>query len=136
MHDAFQLFSAQLSTMLRAQRYLSRFPLSRVLPACPIHADFSTEAKQPPFEKILVANRGEIAIRIMKTAKKMGMKTVAIFSEADVNSMHVRFADEAYFVGPPPTSKSYLNIPNVLQAIKDTGAQAVHPGYGFLSENK
>ncbi|KAI8817405.1 carbamoyl-phosphate synthase L chain, ATP binding domain-containing protein [Fimicolochytrium jonesii] len=87
------------------------------------------------FDKILIANRGEIACRVIKTAKKMGIKTVAIYSEADANSLHVRLADEAVFVGPPPTSKSYLNIPNILGAIKQTGAQAVHPGYGFLSEN-
>ncbi|KAJ3113278.1 hypothetical protein HDU96_003582 [Phlyctochytrium bullatum] len=97
------------------------------------------------FDKILIANRGEIAVRVIKTAKKMGIKTVAIYSEADANSLHVRMADEAVLVvridtiqpaqGPPPTSQSYLNIPNILNAIKQTGAQAVHPGYGFLSEN-
>ncbi|KAJ3220121.1 hypothetical protein HDU67_006877 [Dinochytrium kinnereticum] len=87
------------------------------------------------FDKILIANRGEIAVRVIKTAKKMGIKTVAIYSEADANSLHVRLADEAVLVGPPPTSQSYLNIPNILSAIKQTGAQAVHPGYGFLSEN-
>ncbi|KAI8998070.1 carbamoyl-phosphate synthase L chain, ATP binding domain-containing protein [Gaertneriomyces semiglobifer] len=87
------------------------------------------------FDKILIANRGEIACRVIKTAKKMGIKTVAIYSDADANSLHVRMADEAVHVGPPPTSKSYLNIPNIVGAIKSTGAQAVHPGYGFLSEN-
>ncbi|KAH6576688.1 hypothetical protein BASA61_006335 [Batrachochytrium salamandrivorans] len=87
------------------------------------------------FDKILIANRGEIACRVIRTAKKMGIKTVAIYSDADVNSLHVRLADEAVNVGPPATSKSYLNIPNIIGAIQKTGAQAVHPGYGFLSEN-
>ncbi|RKO91674.1 carbamoyl-phosphate synthase L chain, ATP binding domain-containing protein [Blyttiomyces helicus] len=87
------------------------------------------------FDKILIANRGEIACRVIKTAKKMGIKTVAIYSDADANSLHVRLADEAVNVGPPQTTKSYLSIPNIIGAIKQTGAQAVHPGYGFLSEN-
>ncbi|KAI9106117.1 carbamoyl-phosphate synthase L chain, ATP binding domain-containing protein [Phlyctochytrium arcticum] len=87
------------------------------------------------FDKILIANRGEIACRIIKTAKKMGIKTVAIYSDADVNSLHVRSADEAVRVGPAPTSQSYLKIDNIIGAITSTGAQAVHPGYGFLSEN-
>ncbi|TPX33612.1 hypothetical protein SmJEL517_g03559 [Synchytrium microbalum] len=87
------------------------------------------------FDKILVANRGEIACRVIKTAKKMGIKTVAIYSDADANSLFVEMADEAVNVGPPQTNKSYLNIPNIIGAIKKTGAQAVHPGYGFLSEN-
>ncbi|RHZ79324.1 hypothetical protein Glove_149g52 [Diversispora epigaea] len=87
------------------------------------------------FEKILIANRGEIACRVIHTAKKMGIKTVAIYSDADARSLHVQMADEAVNVGPPPTNQSYLNIENILRAIKSTGAQAVHPGYGFLSEN-
>ncbi|PVU86471.1 hypothetical protein BB560_006701 [Smittium megazygosporum] len=87
------------------------------------------------FDKILIANRGEIACRVIRTAKKMGIKTVAIYSDADAESLHVRLADEAVRVGPPPTSQSYLNVPAILDAIKKTGAQAVHPGYGFLSEN-
>ncbi|KAI9207721.1 carbamoyl-phosphate synthase L chain, ATP binding domain-containing protein [Polychytrium aggregatum] len=87
------------------------------------------------FDKILIANRGEIACRVIRTAKKMGIKTVAIYSDADVNSLHVKLADEAVHVGPPPTGQSYLSIPNIISAIKQTGAQAVHPGYGFLSEN-
>lgn len=87
------------------------------------------------FEKILIANRGEIAVRIMKTARRMGIKTVAIYSEADTSSLHVKEADEAVYVGPSPSMQSYLNIDNILSAVDQTGAQAVHPGYGFLSEN-
>jgi len=87
------------------------------------------------FEKILIANRGEIAVRIMRTCRKMGIKTVAVYSEADTNALHVREADEAIYIGPSPSIKSYLNIDNLLSAIANTGAQAVHPGYGFLSEN-
>uniref|UniRef100_H2ZP38 Propionyl-CoA carboxylase n=1 Tax=Ciona savignyi TaxID=51511 RepID=H2ZP38_CIOSA len=88
------------------------------------------------FEKILIANRGEIACRVMRTCKEMGIKTVAIHSEADANSVHTLMADEAVCVGPAPSAESYLNMNNIMQAIKSTGAQAVHPGYGFLSENK
>ena len=87
------------------------------------------------FDKILIANRGEIAVRIMRTAKKMGIKTVAIYSEADTNALHVKEADEAVYIGPSPSVKSYLNIDSVMNAIAISGAQAVHPGYGFLSEN-
>jgi propionyl-CoA carboxylase alpha chain len=87
------------------------------------------------FEKVLVANRGEIALRIMRTLKNMGIKTVAVYSEADTNSLHVQFADEAVYIGPSPATESYLSIPNLIMAIQKSGAQAVHPGYGFLSEN-
>ncbi|XP_048746119.1 propionyl-CoA carboxylase alpha chain, mitochondrial-like [Ostrea edulis] len=87
------------------------------------------------FEKILIANRGEIACRVIHTCKRLGIKTVAVHSEADSLSLHTRLADEAICVGPPPTSQSYLNMDAILKAVKDTGAQAVHPGYGFLSEN-
>uniref|UniRef100_A0A667GP05 Propionyl-CoA carboxylase alpha chain, mitochondrial n=1 Tax=Lynx canadensis TaxID=61383 RepID=A0A667GP05_LYNCA len=88
------------------------------------------------FDKILIANRGEIACRVIKTCKKMGIKTVAIHSDVDASSVHVKMADEAVCVGPAPTSKSYLNMDAIMEAIKKTRAQAVHPGYGFLSENK
>uniref|UniRef100_A0A8C0BYE5 Propionyl-CoA carboxylase alpha chain, mitochondrial n=1 Tax=Buteo japonicus TaxID=224669 RepID=A0A8C0BYE5_9AVES len=88
------------------------------------------------FEKLLIANRGEIACRVIKTCKKMGIKTVAIHSDVDANAVHVKMADEAVCVGPAPTSKSYLNMDAIMEVIKKTRAQAVHPGYGFLSENK
>ena len=87
------------------------------------------------FSKILIANRGEIACRVIKTARKMGIKTVAVYSEADADALHVEMADEAVFIGPPPAAESYLVIDKILDAIKQTGAEAVHPGYGFLSEN-
>jgi propionyl-CoA carboxylase alpha chain len=87
------------------------------------------------FEKILIANRGEIACRVIKTARKMGIKTVAVYSDADKEALHVRMADEAVHIGPPPSSESYLVADKILAACKQTGAQAVHPGYGFLSEN-
>lgn len=87
------------------------------------------------FSKILIANRGEIACRVIKTAKKMGIRTVAIYSEVDRHSLHVKMADEAYCVGPAPSNQSYLNIASIMDAIRKSGAEAVHPGYGFLSEN-
>jgi len=86
-------------------------------------------------KKILIANRGEIALRIMRTARKMGIKTVAVYSEADRNSPHVRFADEAVLIGPAPSSASYLVKEKIIDAAKATGAEVIHPGYGFLSEN-
>ncbi|XP_067890315.1 propionyl-CoA carboxylase alpha chain, mitochondrial isoform X1 [Heterodontus francisci] len=106
------------------------FAVSRVL--------YSTvhDSNEPTFDKILIANRGEIACRIIKTCKKMGIKTVAIHSDVDSNAVHVKMADEASCVGPAPTNKSYLNLDAIMEAIQKTGAQAVHPGYGFLSENK
>jgi propionyl-CoA carboxylase alpha chain len=88
------------------------------------------------FEKILIANRGEIACRVIKTARRMGIATVAVYSDADRNALHVRMADEAVHIGPPPAAQSYIVIDNILRAIRETGAQAVHPGYGFLSENR
>ena len=87
------------------------------------------------FKKILIANRGEIACRIMQTAKSMGIKTIAVFSEADTRSLHKEMADEAVLIGPASINESYLNIENIMTAIEQTGADAVHPGYGFLSEN-
>lgn len=87
------------------------------------------------FKKILIANRGEIAIRVVRACRELGIKTVAIFSDADRESLHVFLADEAYNVGPAPSRESYLNIPKILQVAKDAGVDAIHPGYGFLSEN-
>jgi acetyl-CoA carboxylase, biotin carboxylase subunit len=87
------------------------------------------------FKKILIANRGEIALRIIRTCKEMNIKTVAVYSTADKDSLHVRFADEAVCIGPPPSRDSYLNIPRIIAAAEITNADAIHPGYGFLSEN-
>ncbi|HAW48827.1 MAG TPA: acetyl-CoA carboxylase biotin carboxylase subunit, partial [Roseovarius sp.] len=87
------------------------------------------------FDKILVANRGEIALRVIRAAREMGIRSVAVHSTADADAMHVRMADETVCIGPPASSESYLSIPAIIAACEVTGAQAVHPGYGFLSEN-
>jgi propionyl-CoA carboxylase alpha chain len=87
------------------------------------------------FKKLLIANRGEIACRVIKTARKMGITTVAVYSDADRNALHVKMADEAVHIGPPPANESYIVIDKIMEAIRQTGAEAVHPGYGFLSEN-
>ncbi|GJQ05734.1 acetyl-CoA carboxylase biotin carboxylase subunit [Capnocytophaga canimorsus] len=87
------------------------------------------------FKKILIANRGEIALRIIRTCREMGIKSVAVYSTADADSLHVRFADEAVCIGPPPSKDSYLKIPNIIAAAEITNADAIHPGYGFLAEN-
>ena len=87
------------------------------------------------FNKILIANRGEIALRIIRTCREMGIKTVAVYSKADADSLHVRFADEAVCIGPASSSESYLRIPNIIAAAEITNSDAIHPGYGFLSEN-
>ena len=87
------------------------------------------------FEKVLIANRGEIALRIHRACREMGIKTVAVHSTADADAMHVRLANESVCIGPPQASESYLNIPAIISACEITGADAVHPGYGFLSEN-
>ena len=87
------------------------------------------------FKKILIANRGEIALRVIRTCKEMGISTVAVYSSADEDSLHVKFADEAVCIGPPSSTLSYLNMPNIIAAAEITNADAIHPGYGFLSEN-
>ena len=87
------------------------------------------------FSKVLIANRGEIALRVLRACKELGIETVAVHSTADADAMHVRLADESVCIGPPPATESYLNIPSIVSACEITGAEAVHPGYGFLSEN-
>ena len=87
------------------------------------------------FNKILIANRGEIACRVIRTAKRLGIATVAVYSDADATALHVQQADEAVYIGTAPSAESYLVIDRIIEACKQTGAQAVHPGYGFLSEN-
>ena len=87
------------------------------------------------FKKVLIANRGAIACRIIRTLDKMGIASVAVYSEADRHSRHVALATEAVLIGPPPAAQSYLNVERILEAARATGAEAIHPGYGFLSEN-
>src|SRR5215475_8860998 len=88
-----------------------------------------------PFKKILIANRGEIAVRVISACKELGIETVAVYSEADRHSLHVRFADEAVCIGPAKSARSYLDIPSIISAAEITNVDAIHPGYGFLSEN-
>ena len=87
------------------------------------------------FKKVLIANRGEIAVRIIRACKELGIKTVSVYSEADKDSLHVRLADESVCIGPAPSGQSYLNIPALLSSAEITDSDAIHPGYGFLSEN-
>src|SRR5205085_9038836 len=104
------------------------------------HAGFSRQAQAAVghlmFSKILIANRGEIACRVIQTARKMGIKTVAVYSDADREARHVALADEAVHIGAPPSRESYLVADKIIEAARKTGAQAIHPGYGFLSENE
>ena len=87
------------------------------------------------FKKLLIANRGEIALRIIRACHELGIRTVAVYSEADRESLHVRFADEEVCIGPPPAAQSYLDLRRIISAAEITGAEAIHPGYGFLAEN-
>src|SRR4029077_2866384 len=93
-------------------------------------------ATAPMFDKILIANRGEIACRVARTARRMGIRTVAVYSAADADAMHVAACDEARRLGPPPPRESYLDGAKIIAIARETGAQAIHPGYGFLSENE
>src|SRR5438876_9386362 len=100
-----------------------------------VAAATTVERFQKMFKKILIANRGEIALRVICACKELGIRTVAVYSEADRNSLHVRFADEAICIGPPQLAQSYLNIPTVISAAEIANVDAIHPGYGLLSEN-
>ncbi|KVI03923.1 Biotin carboxylation domain-containing protein, partial [Cynara cardunculus var. scolymus] len=113
----------------------NRFNYIQVRFASPATDLSNNEKSNRKIEKLLIANRGEIACRIMRTAKRLGIQTVAVYSDADRYSLHVKSADEAVRIGPPPARLSYLNASSIIEAAVRTGAQAIHPGYGFLSEN-
>ncbi|XP_018432126.1 PREDICTED: propionyl-CoA carboxylase alpha chain, mitochondrial isoform X1 [Nanorana parkeri] len=132
---------AALRVLIQAHRLLTNGQHSASWAKCcwfASHVQYSTaySTDEKTFDKVLIANRGEIACRVIKTCRKMGIKTVSVHSDVDSAAVHVKMADEAVCVGPAPTSKSYLNMDAIMEAIRKTGAQAVHPGYGFLSENK
>ncbi|CAN6334909.1 unnamed protein product, partial [Urochloa humidicola] len=114
--------------LLLAARLLSSSPSSAATPP-------AAGSVSAGIEKVLVANRGEIACRVMRTARRLGVATVAVYSDADAKALHVRAADEAVRIGPPPARESYLNARAIIDAAHRTGAQAIHPGYGFLSES-
>jgi 3-methylcrotonyl-CoA carboxylase alpha subunit len=98
-------------------------------------ASLRTDSSAPPFRRLLVANRGEIAIRVIRACRELGISPIAVHSDADAAALHVRAADRSERIGPPPATDSYLSIPAVIEAARRSGAEAVHPGYGFLSEN-
>src|SRR5437868_2050345 len=112
--------------------FVTRFPACHIAGEDPAQSS----SKKNMFKRILIANRGEIACRIIKTARLMGIKTVAVYSEADRDALHVEMADTAVLIGPPPAAESYLAIDKIVEACRRTGAEAVHPGYGFLSERE
>src|SRR6266576_1977044 len=127
--------SAQISRCLRLILLYDGIVTSAA--ACQIAPDPAQRLQVTSmFKRILIANRGEIACRIIKTARRMGIETVAVYSEADRDALHVEMADEAVLIGPPAAAESYLLIDKIVEACKKTGAQAVHPGYGFLSEKQ
>ncbi|XP_062957865.1 propionyl-CoA carboxylase alpha chain, mitochondrial isoform X1 [Cynocephalus volans] len=123
------------SAALWTLQHVPHYSRQHLMVSCSL-SSVGYDPNEKTFDKILVANRGEIACRVIKTCKRMGIKTVAIHSDVDASSVHVKMADEAVCVGPAPTGQSYLNMEAIMEAIRKTGAQAVHPGYGFLSENK
>ncbi|KAJ4949616.1 hypothetical protein JOQ06_021126 [Pogonophryne albipinna] len=127
--------SPSLNRLLFAVKY-SSFHSRCCAGHCYAHYSTVFSPSEKTFDKILIANRGEIACRVIKTCRKMGIQTVAVHSDVDSSAVHVKMADEAVCVGPAPTNKSYLNMDAIMEAVRATGAQAVHPGYGFLSENK
>ena len=116
-------------------RNFQRIALPRASGSALKTSRFSTKQAPKLFDKILIANRGEIACRVIRTAKKLGVQTVAVFSDADKDAEHVKLADESFYLGPSPAPQSYLLGAKIIEACQATGAQAVHPGYGFLSEN-
>jgi acetyl/propionyl-CoA carboxylase alpha subunit len=114
------------------KRLVNQRPARRVRPTPVCYSDV---VKLPMLRKVLIANRGEIALRVISACKELGIRTVAVYSEADRNSLHVRFADEAICIGPPRPGDSYLNVPAVISAAEIANVDAIHPGYGLLSEN-